>query len=326
MSDQSVISSSPHLQSKGNTAGIMWLVVLTLLPTAGAAVIIFGLPAALVMGVSVATCAVTEVLSQLAFKRPVTVKDGSAVVSGLLLAFVLPASTPFWVVIIGGVAAIFLVKQLFGGLGFNIFNPALAARAILQTSFPVYLNAATKPASSILSFDAVTAASVLGAVKEGAAKATYSMSDLFFGTVPGALGETCKLTLLIGAALLILFRVVDLRIPLPYIAVVAFLSFIFGKDPLAAVLSGGLILGAFFMATDLVTSPATGWGKVVFGAGAGILTAVMRAFSSTFPEGVCYSILLMNCVAPLLDKVFRPRVFGTKALAKKAKPAAPAGA
>jgi electron transport complex protein RnfD len=323
MSDQYVISSSPHLQGKARTAGVMWLVVLTLIPTAVAAVIIFGLPAAVVMGVSVATCLVTEVLSQLIFKRPVTIKDGSAVVTGLLLAFVLPATTPFWVVIIGGVAAIFLVKQLFGGLGFNIFNPALAARAVLQTSFPGFINAAAKPVTSILSFDAVTSASVLNMAKAGATKFPYSISDLIFGTVPGALGETCKITLLIGAGLLILFRVVDLRIPLPYIATVAALSWAFGRDPLLSVISGGLILGAFFMATDLVTTPATPWGKVVFGIGCGILTAVIRSYGG-FPESVCYSILLMNCVAPLLDKAFKPRVFGTKPFAKKTKPGVPA--
>ncbi|MBN2350952.1 MAG: RnfABCDGE type electron transport complex subunit D [Spirochaetales bacterium] len=324
MSDRFVISSSPHFLTRGNTAGIMWLVVVALLPTAVAGVIIFGLPAAFVIGVSVATCVATEVLSQLAFKRPVTIKDGSAVVTGLLLAFILPSSTPFWVVIVGGVSAIFLVKQLFGGLGFNIFNPALAARAVLQTSFPVFVNATTRPVHSILSFDAVTAASALNAIKEGTANVHYSLGDLFFGTVPGALGETCKLTLLIGAALLVLFRVVDLRIPLPYIAVAALLSWIFGRDPLEAVLSGGLILGAFFMATDLVTSPATPWGKVVFGAGCGILTIVIRNYGG-FPEGVCYSILLMNCAVPLLDKAFRPRVFGTRTSALRKTAAAPKG-
>jgi electron transport complex protein RnfD len=318
MSDRYIVSSSPHLQAKGNTAVIMWLVVAALLPTAVAAVIIFGLPAAVVIAVSVASCLVTEVLSELILKRPITVKDGSAVVTGLLLAFVLPPSLPLWAVILGGVVAIFLVKQLFGGLGYNIFNPALAARAVLLSSFPVAMTTWIKPTASIFSFDAVTAASYLGMLKEGAAKIPYTMSDLFFGQVPGSLGETCKLTLLIGAVLLVLLRVVDLRIPLPYIATVALLSWIFGRDPLAAVLSGGLILGAFFMATDMVTSPATPWGKVVFGAGCGILTAVIRSYGG-FPEGVCYSILLMNCASPLLDKAFKPRVFGTKPFAKKPK-------
>jgi Na+-translocating ferredoxin:NAD+ oxidoreductase subunit D len=323
MSDQFIVSSSPHLKTPGTTGKVMWLVVFALLPTAVASVVIFGIPSLIIILTAVVTCVVTELLSELVFKRPVTIRDGSAAVTGVLFAFTLPASVPLWMVVAGSVVAIFLVKQVFGGLGFNIFNPALAARAVLLASFPVAMTTWIKPVSSILSFDAVTAASALGLLKEKAAGAAYNLGDLFFGNVPGSLGETCKLTLLIGAALLILFRIVDLRIPLPYIATVALLSFIFGRDPLYAVLSGGLILGAFFMATDMVTSPATPWGKVVFGVGCGVLTAVIRSYGG-FPEGVCYSILLMNCVAPLLDKAFKPRVFGTKRFARKPKPAAQA--
>jgi electron transport complex protein RnfD len=319
MSDQFIVSASPHVKSPGTTPKVMWLVVAALLPTAVASGVIFGLPAVIHILVSVATCVATEAVSQLILKRPVTIRDGSAVITGILLAFVLPSATPFWMVILGGVVAILIVKQLFGGLGFNVFNPALAARAVLLASFPVAVTTWVKPVSTVFSFDAVTSASYLGMLKEGAAQIPYSLGDLFLGTVPGSLGETCKLTLLIGAALLAMMRIIDLRIPLPYIATVALLSPLFGRDPLQAVLSGGLILGAFFMATDMVTSPATPWGKVIFGVGCGVLTAVIRSYGG-FPEGVCYSILLMNCVTPLLDKAFKPRVFGTVRFAKKAKP------
>jgi electron transport complex protein RnfD len=335
MSDQLVVSSSPHIKARTDTARIMYFVCLALLPTAAASIIIFGLKSLIAISVSVLTCVVTEWITEIIFKREITIKDGSAVVTGMLLAFTLPPTAPFWMVIIGAVVAIFLVKQLFGGLGYNIFNPALAARAVLLTSFPVYMTTWIKPVASFLytadaatavsslTADGVTAASYLGLLKEGlragAVNNPYSYWDLFFGFVPGSLGETCKLTLLIGAAFLLLIRIIDWKIPLPYIATVAILSFCFGRDPLAAVLSGGLILGAFFMATDMVTSPTTRWGKIIFGIGCGVITALIRSYGG-FPEGVCYSIILMNCLTPLLDKYVRPRVFGKIKAGKKALP------
>jgi electron transport complex protein RnfD len=328
LADKIIVSTSPHLKSAGDTSKIMTLVSLSLLPTVVASVMIFGLRALIVIAVSVVTCLITEWLTNLVFKKENTLSDGSAVVTGILLAFTLPVTTPAWMVVIGGIIAIFLVKQLFGGLGFNIFNPALAARAVLLASWPVAMTTWIKPASNWISFDAVTTASPLGAVKEalraGTSVAdTYSYADLFFGTVPGSLGETCKLTLLIGGALLLLTRIIDWRIPVAYIGSVALLSWVFGRDPMHEVLAGGLILGAFFMATDMVTSPTTRTGKLVFGLGCGLVTALIRSYGG-FPEGVCYSILIMNCVNPLIDKYIQPRVFGTTKALKKQIAGAPA--
>ncbi|RPJ08603.1 MAG: RnfABCDGE type electron transport complex subunit D [Spirochaetaceae bacterium] len=322
MSDTIIVSSSPHAKTSGDVSKIMWVVCFSLLPTAVASAVIFGIQSLIVIGTSVLTCVITELVSQLVFKRKVTISDGSAVVTGILLAFTLPPTAPVWVVIIGAVVAIFLVKQLFGGLGYNIFNPALAARAFLLASFPVIMTTWIKPVSQFMSFDAVTSASFLNIIKEGATAAGqnaaagtlpagFSYLDMLFGIIPGSLGETCKITLLAGGFLLLLFRIIDFRVPLAYIATVALSSWIFGRDPIASVLSGGLILGAFFMATDMVTSPITKTGKVVFGIGCGLLVVVIR-FIGGFPEGVCYSILLMNCMTPLIDKFTKPRVFGKK--------------
>jgi electron transport complex protein RnfD len=244
------------------------------------------------------------------------VTDGSAAVTGMLLAFTLPPTAPLWMAAVGGFLAIFVAKQLFGGLGYNIFNPALAARAVLLASWPVTMTTWVKPGNSWLAVDAVTSASPLGMIREaqrpgGAIDATYGYLDLFLGNVPGSLGETCKAALLLGALVLFLFKVIDWRIPLTFIGSVFLLSVPFGRDPVAAVLSGGLILGAFFMATDMVTSPTTKGGKLLFGLGCGILTALVRSWGG-FPEGVCYSILIMNSLTPLIDKYVQPRVMGTR--------------
>jgi electron transport complex protein RnfD len=294
----------------------MRLVCVSLVPAAVASVYLFGLRSAFVIVTSVLACLVTELASNLVFRKPITVADGSAAVTGILLAFTLPPTAPLWMVAIGGFLAIFVAKQLFGGLGYNIFNPALAARAILLASWPVTMTTWIKPVRSFLGADAVTSASPLGVIQEaartgGASGPPPGYLDLLLGTVPGSLGETCKIALLLGAILLLLFRIIDWRIPLTYIGAVFVLSIPFGRDPLAAVLSGGLILGAFFMATDLVTSPTTKGGKLLFGLGCGILTALIRSWGG-FPEGVCYSILFMNSLTPLIDKYVQPRVFGTR--------------
>jgi electron transport complex protein RnfD len=218
-------------------------------------------------------------------------------------------------VCIGGFIAIFLVKQLFGGLGYNIFNPALAARAVLLSSWPVAMTTWSLPVKTFGLADAVTGASPLGLVKEAARAGLapdlpYRAMDLFLGNIPGSLGETCKAALLLGAAVLIVTRIVDWRIPIPFIATVVALSFFFGRDPLTEILSGGLILGAFYMATDLVTSPTTRTGRVIFGCVCGLLTTLTRNFGG-FPEGVCYAILFMNMLTPLMEQYIRPRRFGT---------------
>jgi electron transport complex protein RnfD len=307
------VSVSPHIRGRLDTGKVMRLVCLSLAPAVLASTYIFGPRALAVIIVSVVTCAATERACNVIFRKESTVGDCSAVVTGILLAFTLPSAMPLWMVVIGGVMAILVVKQLFGGLGYNIFNPALAARAILLSSWPVAMTSWVKPVNSFTGVDAVTSASPLGAVKEasGAAGQAYGYMDLFLGTAPGSLGETCKVALLAGAVLLFAFKIIDWRIPFTFVGTAALLSIPMGRDPLAAALSGGLILGAFFMATDMVTSPTTGGGKILFGLGCGALTAVIRSYGG-FPEGVCYSILFMNCLTPVIDKYVQPRVFGTK--------------
>ena len=316
MPDIFTVSASPHIRSRLDTGAVMRLVCVSLLPAVLASAYIFGVRALLVIVVSVATCVLTELLCNRVFRKEITVTDWSAAVTGILFAFTLPPTTPLWMTAIGGFVAIFVVKQLFGGLGYNIFNPALAARAILLSSWPVALTTWVQPAQSFLAVDAVTGATPLGIIKEasgvaGTPQPAYSYLDLLLGNVPGSLGETCKVALLLGAILLLVLKIIDWRIPFTFIGTVAVLSIPMGRDPLAAVLSGGLILGAFFMATDLVTSPTTKGGKLLFGLGCGVLTSLIRSYGG-FPEGVCYSILFMNCLTPLIDKCVQPRVFGTR--------------
>jgi electron transport complex protein RnfD len=309
------VTASPHIRVREDAATIMWAVNLTLIPAVVASSYFFGLRGLLVILLSSAVCVASEALAQLAFRKKVTIADGSALLTGILLAFNLPPAVPWWMVAIGGFIAIFLVKQLFGGLGYNIFNPALAARAVLLASWPVAMTTWSRPVNTFGLADAVTAASPLGIIKEAtragiAADLPYGAMDLFLGNIPGSLGETCKAALLLGAAVLILTKIVDWRIPIPFIATVAVLSFFFRRDPILEMLSGGLILGAFFMATDLVTSPTTRTGRVIFGCACGLLTTLTRNFGG-FPEGVCYSILFMNMLTPLMEQYIRPRRFGT---------------
>lgn len=316
MPESFTVSASPHIRSRLDTGAAMRLVCIALAPAALASVYIFGLNALFVIVVSVVACVLTELLCNFLFRKEVTVTDGSAAVTGILFAFTLPPTTPLWMVVIGGFLAIFVAKQLFGGLGYNIFNPALAARAVLLSSWPAAMTTWVSPVKSFLAVDAVTSASPLSTIKEaaragGVAHSAYSYLDMFFGTIPGSLGETCKIALLLGATALFVFKIIDWRIPFTFIGSAAVLSVLLGRDPLAAVLSGGLILGAFFMATDLVTSPTTKGGRLLFGTGCGVLTSLIRSYGG-FPEGVCYSILFMNCLTPLIDKYVQPRPFGTK--------------
>ncbi len=309
MDNKFTVSASPHFRIGFDNSKVMWLVNIALLPSAVASVYLFGMKSLAVMLISVITAIVTEVLSQLIFKREITIKDGSAVVTGLLLAFNLPSGSPWWMVVLGSFLAIFLVKQLFGGLGYNIFNPALASRALLLSSFPVLMTSWTKPVLSFLGNDAVSAASPLNIVKMNLTVPKPSYMDLFLGNVPGSLGETCKLALIIGGIILIIFKVVDIEIPVFFIGTVFALSYIFKRDGIYEILSGGLILGAIFMATDMVTAPLTRSGKIIFAVGCGSLTALIRNYGG-FPEGVCYSILFMNCVVPIIDKITIPKKYG----------------
>jgi len=322
----------------------MWAVVIALLPAMGGAIYFFGIRALILLLLSIASSLLFDALGQLIFGRRLNITDGSAVITGILLALNLPPGVPLWIPVIGAAFAMIVVKQFFGGLGHNFINPALGARAFLVVSWPNYMTASwlapqggsisgLPEAALKLGTDAITSATPLNILKQGS-KILLPSSDpelfysylqswnvlkkLLFGNVGGCIGETSALLLLIGAIFLILLRVIDWRIPLSYLLTVALLVVILPGNKAGIVnytlfhlLSGGLILGAFFMATDYVTSPLTGKGRVIFGIGCGVLTTLIRLWGG-YPEGVSYSILLMNVATPLIDRLTPTRVFGTR--------------
>jgi len=304
------LSSSPHMKAPSDVRMIMWIVIATLLPAVGFSVYNFGFHSLITIAVSILAAMITEEIVNLARKRKMTINDGSAILTGLLLAMTLPPSLPLSMVVIGSVFAIFIGKQIFGGLGNNIFNPALIGRAFLQASFPIPMTTWTIPRT----VDAISSATPLGLFKfEKTLTPTY---DLFIGTVGGCIGETSALFILIGGLILVLLRIADWRIPVSYLGTVVVFSGILWivnpvnfPNPAFQLFAGGLMLGAFFMATDMVTSPVTPKGKWIFGIGAGIILILIRQFGG-YPEGVMYSILIMNCVTPLINRFTRPRYFG----------------
>ena len=321
------ISSSPHAHSPVTTQTIMRDVLIALLPALIGSVYFFGFRALMVTLVSAAACVFFEWGYRKMMKLDSTVWDLSAVVTGVLLAFVCPVTIPYWTIILGDLFAIVLVKQLFGGIGKNFVNPALAGRAFMF-SWPVLMSTWVKvgfgnSAGLLSTADIVTEATPLAAMHQGVLS-TASTADLFMGNVGGCLGETSALLLLIGFGYLLIRKVISARIPVAYIATVAVLSFLFplGNDPVAwmsaQVFGGGLMLGAIFMATDYVTSPVTKLGQIIFGIGCGVITIAIRYFGG-YSEGVSYAILVMNCCVVLLDKVGRPVKFGApkKEAAKK---------
>ena len=282
-------------------------VCLALAPAGIAGIILFGSQAAVLIAASVISAVLAEYFYQKLTHQKVTVGDWSAVVTGLLLAYNLPANAPVWLAVVGAVIAIVLVKQIFGGIGSNFMNPALAARAILFVSWATQMT--TYPATRFM-LDGVSTATPLNSLGTGSV-AGVNLMDLFLGNIPGVLGETCKLALLLGGVYLILRRIVDWKIPVTFIATV-FVCYLI-KDgaemALYQILSGGLFLGAFFMATDYVTSPVTNPGRVIMGIGCGIFLFVIRAYAS-YPEGCSFAILLMNVATPLIDKYTMPKPFG----------------
>lgn len=298
-----IVSSSPHLHSANSVATTMRDVVIALIPALIGAVYFFGTAAVTVILTCVISAMLSEALAQKIMHREVTVSDGSAAVTGLLLAFCLPATLPWWIAAIGSAVAIIIGKQFFGGLGCNIFNPALIGRAFLVASWPVAMTAWVAP------LDGVTTATPLGILKEGLGAELPSLGQLFMGNVAGSLGETSALALIVGGIYLLYKGHIDWRIPFSYLGTVFILTAVIGADPLFHLLSGGLMLGAIFMATDWVTSPITKKGRIIFGVGCGLLTVLIRTMGG-YPEGVCYSILLMNLVTPLIDRYTKARVFG----------------
>ena len=306
-----IVSSSPHFNGGRTTQNIMLDVIIALVPAMVASVILFGFRAAVVILTCVATCVLSEYLCRRVMKRPQTGGDLSCVVTGILLALNLPVTINPLIAVFGGVVAIVVVKQMFGGIGQNFVNPALTARIILLNSFPSRMTHWVQPFDYAATADAITTATPLGILKEGAGEALPSYLDLFLGNNAGCLGETCALAILIGGVYLIARRVISPIIPVTYLATAALFSALFGRDPLFDLLSGGLLLGAFFMATDYTTSPLYFWGRVVFAFGCGLITMVIREFGS-LPEGVSYSIILMNILTPLLERAIKPRAFGSQ--------------
>ena len=313
------VGFAPHIHIRESVPKVMWAVFFSLIPAGLAGVYIFGLPALRVIIVSVLSCVIAEALMQRLRHKKITVGDGSAALTGLLLAYNLSPSVPFWMPLAGGLFAIAICKQVFGGLGANIFNPALAARAFLLASWPKQMTNFVRP----FSLDAVSSATPLAMLKEGKALALSDMGlsywDLFLGQRSGCLGEVCVLALLLGALYLLWKGYVWPQAPAGFIIALGALSWIFGAkgyfqgDFLFSILSGGVVLGAFFMATDYVTTPLTKNGQLVFGIGCGLIAFVIRRFGG-YPEGVSYSILMMNAVTPLIDRWVRPRRYGVKSL------------
>ena len=319
------VSSSPHIRHEDNTRQIMVDVIIALMPALAIAIYVFGPRALTLTAVSAAGCLFFEWLYQRLMKKPVTVGDCSALVTGILLAYCLPVSSPMWMVLIGDAFAIIVVKQLFGGIGKNFMNPALSARAFLM-SFPVIM--ATWPAirTKLPLFatpDVVSSATPLASLKEGLMP-NASLTDLALGMVGGSMGEISVLAVLAGGLYLISRKVITFHTPVAYLGTVALLCFLFPHGNgrvefmLAELCSGGLMLGAIFMATDYSTSPVTKKGQVVFGIGCGLLTVFIRFFGN-MPEGVSYSILVMNATVFLIEKVTRPRKYGFVAPPKAVK-------
>lgn len=313
-------SSSPHIRSTETSSTIMRDVLIALLPATLASIYLFRLQAVIIIAVSVVSAVVAEFVSQKIMKRKTTIGDLSAIVTGLLVAMNIPATAPWWIALIGSVFAIVICKQMFGGIGNNFINPALAARAFLLASWPVIMTTWVQPGP-----DAVSSATILGILKPGA-EATGDVLpgvfNAFIGNISGSLGETSALLLIIGAIYLFARRVINWRVPFTFLGTVAILTTIYAFTSLDAnapaigvefvmyhMVSGGLMLGALFMATDYSSSPITAKGQIIFGVGCGLITAIIRLYGG-YPEGVSYSILLMNVATPLIDKYTSPKVFG----------------
>ncbi len=294
-----VVTSSPHVRTEDSVSKIMWSVVIALLPAIFAATYFFKARAISLVLTGVLGAVITEYVFQKARDKKITINDGSAVVTGVLLALTLPPSFPLWSAFLGGAVAIGLGKQVFGGLGDNPFNPALVGRAFLVASYPVLM--------TDWSVDGVSQATPLAQMKmEGIATDTWS---LFVGQIGGSLGETSSLALLLGFAFLLYKGYVNWRIPLGMISTVFVLTYAFGADPIFHIFAGGLMIGALYMATDMVSSPNTKNGRWIFGVGAGILTVLIRLWGG-YPEGVMFAILLMNTAVPLINRYTRPRSLG----------------
>ena len=326
-----IATSSPHIRAAENTRSIMLDVIIAMMPALVWAIVKFGFRALILTAVSVIGCIVFEWGYRKIMKKPQSVNDLSAVVTGILLAFVCPVNMPYWMILVGDFFAIVVVKQLFGGIGKNFINPALAGRAALVASYAGTMSGAWADPKAgwvplVGTADVVTAATPLAYMKTGdmaGLTSQYSVADMFLGNIGGSLGEVSALLLIVGGLYLIWRKVINWQTPVAYIATVAVLTLVFPKGGadnvqfmLYSIFGGGLMLGAFFMATDYTTSPVTKTGQLIFGIGCGLLTVFIRYFGS-YPEGVCYSIMIMNLVVALIDKAVKPSRFGVVKSAEK---------
>ena len=314
-----VVSGTPHVRSKESIQSIMRDVIIALVPATAAGIYYFGISALILIIAAIASSVIFEALCQKIMKKPVTVSDLSAVVTGLLLAMNLPAAAPVWVAIVGSAFAIIFGKQLFGGLGQNFINPALAGRAFLLASYPTEMTTWSVP-NGLEVADAATYATPLAQLKAGHLDA--SLGELMLGQCGGTIGETCAIALIIGGVYLLYKHVINWKIPVIYIATVAILFGVIGRHgvrmPLQEIMAGGVMLGGIFMATDYASSPVTPKGQIIFAVGAGLITYLIRTFGG-YPEGVSYSILIMNCCVPLIERFTEPTIFGALPKTKEAK-------
>lgn len=312
------ISTAPHIHHPVTTQRLMLYVLLALLPATAVGIYAFGLPAAILIAISCATAVVCEYAWQKIARKPVRIGDLSALVTGLIVALNLPANAPWWIALIGSAFAILIVKQLFGGLGDNFLNPAMAARAVLLASWPVHMTTYMNPTffktTTELGIDALSSATPLAAA---AKNAPVQLMDLFLGNIPGCIGEVSKVAILVGLVILLVTKTVTWHIPFTMVASVFVFSWLFGADPVYAILSGGVLFGAVFMATDYVTSPMTPVGQMIYAAGIGLILVLIRNFGA-YPEGVTYGILLMNIATPLIDRFLPRKLYGYQKEAKQA--------
>ena len=307
------IGSSPHIRTKENVEKIMYDVIIALIPALLVSIYFFGIKALVVTAVSVISCVFTEYLINKFLKKEESHFDGSAVITGILFAYVIPVTLPIKFVILGSFISIALGKIVFGGLGHNIFNPALVGRIFLMISYPVAMTNWIVPRGfeGVLNTDGVTGPTALAVIKNGEGMEKFlnnPLMDMFIGKMGGSLGETSALALIIGGLYLVYKKHIDYKVPLVIIATVGIIAMIFGQNPLYHILSGGVILGAFFMATDMVTSPYTNKGKVIFALGIAGITMLIR-LKGSYPEGVAFSILIMNAFTPLINKYIKPKRF-----------------
>ena len=314
-----VVSGTPHVRSKESIQSIMRDVIIALVPATAAGIYYFGINALILIIAAIVSAVAFEAICQKVMKKPVTVSDLSAVVTGLLLAMNLPAAAPVWVAIVGSAFAIIFGKQLFGGLGQNFINPALAGRAFLLASYPTEMTTWSVP-NGLEVADAATYATPLAQLKAGNLEA--SLGELLLGQCGGTIGETCAIALIIGGVYLLYKHVISWKIPVIYIATVAILFGVLGRQgvrlPLQEICAGGVMLGGIFMATDYASSPVTPKGQIIFAVGAGLITYLIRTFGG-YPEGVSYSILIMNCCVPLIERFTEPTIFGALPKTKEAK-------